>query len=300
MSSDNYTHGELLNEGKTKRVYQVLDHPEFLILENKDEITAFDDPSRTVILPGKGECCTITNAMVCQLLINNKLPTAFVEQLSSTRTLVKNCRMLPLEVVMRNKLFGSILKRYPEYAPVAVNSNHELTPSLFELFLKTTAGRLELADQVIVQGLDPLAGEEDPWIANPHNLYWRLRHPKKPHDDPAGDLRRIVEADTLLKPATIADVEYLARQVNRVLKGAWLKIQYHLIDFKIELGITENGDLVVADVIDADSWRLHDPDGVDFSKQSFRDGQPLAQVAEKYQRVVQLVQQHSFLQSLYA
>ena len=53
---------------------------------------------------------------------------------------------------------------------------------------------------------------------------------------------------------------------------------------KIEVGINQNKEIVIADVIDNDSWRIW-PNGdlkKQLDKQSFRDGEKLTDVQRKY------------------
>ena len=53
---------------------------------------------------------------------------------------------------------------------------------------------------------------------------------------------------------------------------------------KIEVGINQNKEIVIADVIDNDSWRIW-PNGdpkKQLDKQSFRDGEKLTEVQGKY------------------
>ena len=88
-------------------------------------------------------------------------------------------------------------------------------------------------------------------------------------------------------------IEVLARQVNRELGSLFLGVGLQLVDFKIELGFTAAGELVVADEISPDTCRLWDVSVSDvqeriLDKDRFR--QDLGGVVEAYGEVFKRVQ----------
>jgi phosphoribosylcarboxyaminoimidazole (NCAIR) mutase len=140
--------------------------------------------------------------------------------------------------------------------------------------------------------VDVLTGRpiDDPLIANPYDSKWNLKHPKIPGGDERSTLGIAVYSSSFLpQDVTVAKIEELARKVFLVLESAWGRQGLRLIDFKIEFGIGPNGDLLVADVIDNDSWRLQTIDWQELSKQLFRDNADMALIADKYALVARLV-----------
>lgn len=101
---------EQLYEGKAKKVFAT-DDPELLIVDYKDDATAFNGLKKGTIL-GKG---AINNRMSNFLMLHLEkegVPTHFVKELSNRETLVKRVQIVPLEVIIRNIAAGSFSKRY--------------------------------------------------------------------------------------------------------------------------------------------------------------------------------------------
>ena len=97
----------------------------------------------------------------------------------------------------------------------------------------------------------------------------------------------------LLSPDQRQELERLALAVNTSLRRFFAAIQLQLVDFKIELGFTGSGDLVVADEISPDTCRLWDLQVADaqdriLDKDRFR--QDLGGVVEAYGEVLKRVQ----------
>lgn len=101
---------ELLYEGKAKKVYAT-DNPEVLLVDYKDDATAFNGLKKGTIV-GKGAINNRVTNFMMQLLGKKGIKTHFIEELSERETLVKKVSIVPLEVIIRNISAGSFAKRY--------------------------------------------------------------------------------------------------------------------------------------------------------------------------------------------
>lgn len=100
---------EQLYEGKAKKVFATSD-PDLLIVDYKDDATAFNGVKRGTIV-GKGVINNRMTNYIMQMLEKEGVETHYVEELSDRRTVVKNVKIVPLEVIMRNVVAGSLSKR---------------------------------------------------------------------------------------------------------------------------------------------------------------------------------------------
>lgn len=101
--------GEKLYEGKAKAIFAT-DDPKLVIQYFKDDATAFDGKKKGTI-GDKGIVNCGMSTIMFKHLEKAGVPTHFVEQLSDREMLVKRLEILPVEVVMRNTIAGSLSKR---------------------------------------------------------------------------------------------------------------------------------------------------------------------------------------------
>lgn len=209
--------GPILTEGKTKIVYAHPTDPDLVILQHKDDITAGDGVRHSVI-PGKGALAGRTTANVFMLLNRAGIATHFVAAPEPGLTIARRCTMIPLEVVQRRLATGSYLKRHPQLA-----EGTRFVPPLVEFFLKDDTRH------------DPLITPEQ------------------------------IIAQELATEAEVQQMQDIGRQVFVLLEQAWNRLDVTLVDLKIEFGrVVSNAvdasstppALLVADVIDNDSWRI--------------------------------------------
>lgn len=124
------TYGERAYEGKAKIVFRRPDGT--LAHYFKDSATAFNAQKKSEF-EGKGLLnCTIS----CLLLdyLNQKgIPTHWLSKIDERTFRSKSLQMLPVEVVLRNRLAGSLAKRLQEA------EGRELNPPVIEFYLKDDA-----------------------------------------------------------------------------------------------------------------------------------------------------------------
>ncbi|HEY5257041.1 MAG TPA: phosphoribosylaminoimidazolesuccinocarboxamide synthase [Candidatus Baltobacteraceae bacterium] len=125
--------------------------------------------------------------------------------------------------------------------------------------------------------------------------------------DPQISADQIV-ARGIANPAEVAAMTELARLTFEVLAHAWRKREVLLVDLKVEFGRLAGGEnsgqLVIADVIDNDSWRIW-PQGREelmLDKQIFRnlenvDADGLAKVKSAYEQVAEMVMSFPVMRS---
>ncbi len=101
--------GKQLYEGKAKKVFETSD-PDMLIQYFKDDATAFNAQKRGTIAD-KGVVNNKMSTVLFTLLEESGVPTHFVKQIGKREMLIKKLQILPVEVVVRNIIAGSLAKR---------------------------------------------------------------------------------------------------------------------------------------------------------------------------------------------
>lgn len=101
--------GVQLYEGKAKKVFAT-DNPNILIVDYKDDATAFNGEKKGTIV-GKGAINNRMTNYLFQQLEKEGIPTHFIEEISDRETAVKKVSIVPLEVIIRNVAAGSFSKR---------------------------------------------------------------------------------------------------------------------------------------------------------------------------------------------
>jgi phosphoribosylaminoimidazole carboxylase/phosphoribosylaminoimidazole-succinocarboxamide synthase len=266
--------GALVAEGKTKKIHEARGGTDLVALVSKDDITAGDGAKHDVI-PDKGRLANATTCNVFRLLKACGLPVAFVQQDSPISFIAPKCEMLPYEVVVRREAHGSYLKRNPHF------SKGQLFPQLLvEFFLKTKdrdwKGKPLICDDPLMlfakgdsriqlfNPAKPIHGQEPFLVLSEKDVF--------SHAD---------EWDLFPEMRRIAAHSFLA------LEKAWQLEGGTLVDLKVEFGFDTKGNLLLADVIDNDSWRVVES-GAYIDKQVYRDGGALDDVSAKYRRVAEI------------
>lgn len=102
--------GELLYKGKAKSVY-LSDKPGSLLMEFRDDITAFDGGKRDA-LESKGayNCCV--SSFFFKMLERGGIKTHCLGKINRNTLLVQSLEMIPIEVIVRNRAAGSVIKNF--------------------------------------------------------------------------------------------------------------------------------------------------------------------------------------------
>jgi phosphoribosylaminoimidazole-succinocarboxamide synthase len=101
--------GRMIYEGKAKKIYKT-DDPDLYVQHFKDDATAFNAKKRGTIV-NKGVMNNAISERLFLLLEESGVRTHFVERTSDRDMVVRRLEIIPVEVVVRNIIAGSMSKR---------------------------------------------------------------------------------------------------------------------------------------------------------------------------------------------
>ncbi len=127
--SDSVEAGELLYEGKAKKLFATAD-PDLLVQYFKDDATAFNAKKRGTIAE-KGVLNNAISEVFFRLLEREGVRTHFVRRLDDRRMLVKRLEIVPVEMVVRNVIAGGLAKR------LGLEEGKPLPEPIVEFFYKS-------------------------------------------------------------------------------------------------------------------------------------------------------------------
>jgi phosphoribosylaminoimidazole-succinocarboxamide synthase len=234
--------GELVYEGKAKRLFSVKGRDDLIWQEFKDSLTAFNALKKGEF-ENKGPLNRDITSLIFRYLQKKGIVTHWVQDIGTREMVTSKLKMLKLEVVIRNVLAGSTAKKFdfPE--------GTLLEKPLLEFFYK-----------------DDALG--DPFISDEQALMLKVASAQS-------ELDRVKEK---------------AYVINLALLTLFSEVGIDLIDFKIELGLNQQGEVILADEITPDSCRLWDHLSKEkMDKDRFR--RDLGSIKENYEKVFALLKQ---------
>jgi phosphoribosylaminoimidazole-succinocarboxamide synthase len=99
----------ILHDGVSIKIFET-DDSEKVVIHFTDEITAFNKIKKAVI-KDKGIYCNGISCEISRLLQEGGVPTSFIEKISDTEQLAWKTNVIPMEVIVRNVIAGSMAQR---------------------------------------------------------------------------------------------------------------------------------------------------------------------------------------------
>jgi phosphoribosylaminoimidazole-succinocarboxamide synthase len=129
--------GDFLYEGKAKQIFAT-DNDKVVLMKYKDDATAFNGLKKGSIA-NKGIVNNRVSNLLFKLLEKEGIETHLIEQIDERNVLVKKLAIIPVEVVVRNVVAGSLAKR------IGMEEGPVLADTIIELYYKND----ELNDPMI-------------------------------------------------------------------------------------------------------------------------------------------------------
>ncbi len=122
---------EMLYEGKAKQIYAT-DDEDLIIMYYKDDATAYNGIKKASI-DNKGVLNNKITTIIYKKLQEAGIPTHYIDTLDDRNQLCKKVKILPLEVICRNIIAGSMAKR------LGIEEGTKAENTIFEICYKDDA-----------------------------------------------------------------------------------------------------------------------------------------------------------------
>ena len=99
----------IIHDGVSIKIYET-DEPDKVIISFTDDITAYYKIKKAVIRD-KGLYCNNISCMIFRHLIKGGVPVHFIRQFSDREQLCRKVDVIPMEVIVRNVIAGSMAQR---------------------------------------------------------------------------------------------------------------------------------------------------------------------------------------------
>ena len=138
----------LVVEGKVKTVFNT-DNAEEVLIHFHDKVTA-GNGEKEDYPAGKGSLCCQISSIIFEKLADLGIRNHYITQVGPNRMLCKKVNIIPLEVIVRNRAAGSILKS------TTLKEGQPILPAIVEFFLKDDNKHdpLLTRDRVKLKGYD--------------------------------------------------------------------------------------------------------------------------------------------------
>lgn len=128
---------KMLYEGKAKQIYET-ENKDLIIMHYKDDATAYNGVKKASI-ENKGVLNNKITTIIYKKLQESGIPTHYIDTLDERNQLCKKVDILPLEVICRNIIAGSMAKR------LGIEEGTKPENTIFEICYKND----ELGDPLI-------------------------------------------------------------------------------------------------------------------------------------------------------
>ena len=220
--------------GKEKSFYKTQNENEVIMCHN-DDLIAYNGLKKATFI-NKGIYCSKITALIFEMLEKHGVNTHYIKTINERELLCKKAKIIPVRMVVRNMIAGSLAKRLKMKEGTSINN----------IIYEFTYKKDEL-------------GEE--WINEHHAVALGIC-----------DYNRISE------------IYSMSLMVNKILREHFKKCGIFLVDFKLQFGITDDGQLVLADEISPDTCRLWDINtGARLDKDRFR--KDLGHIVKSYEEI---------------